>query len=134
MPVRVIDFYTSKMVDNHPDWLFVFGDNIERKGRGGQAAACRGKVNAIGIPTKWAPQRDKYSYFRDADLLDVAPTILQGFCDIRRALLEDRTVVFPKDGLGTGLAELPTKAPAIFSLVQACVDCIMIEAEAMEQT
>lgn len=34
------------------DKLFLFGDNLERRGFGGQAAAMRAEPNAVGIPTK----------------------------------------------------------------------------------
>ena len=43
------------------DKLFLFGDNLERRGFGGQAAAMRGEPNAVGIPTKKKP-----SYAGDA--------------------------------------------------------------------
>ena len=48
-----IKHITEDMVNNNPDKIFLFGDNVKRIGRGGLAAICRGKSNCIGICTKW---------------------------------------------------------------------------------
>ena len=52
--------------------VFVFGDNMERCGFGGQAAAMRGEPNAVGVPTKWAPGSAPADFFCDDDLKDLA--------------------------------------------------------------
>ena len=70
-PGRIIRLasITRALVRSKPGTIFVFGDNMEGRGYGGQAAAMRGEPNAIGVPTKWRPQRDERAYFRDEDLL-----------------------------------------------------------------
>ena len=46
---------------------YVFGDNMERRGLGGQAGVMRGEPNAIGVPTKWSPSNRPDAYFTDED-------------------------------------------------------------------
>lgn len=109
------------MVQADRNTLFVFGDNIAEVGRGGQAAAMRGEPNALGVPTKWRPGRVEADYFTDADadLLQVRDPIIHAFQLMREALLAGRNVVIPADGLGTGLAELPRRAPRIHRAIEA---------------
>ncbi|KKL05458.1 hypothetical protein LCGC14_2605850, partial [marine sediment metagenome] len=52
------DHITRQMLRDEPDTLFVFGDNMQRRGLGGQAFAMRGEPNAVGIPTKIFPSMD----------------------------------------------------------------------------
>lgn len=95
--------------------VYVFGDNMVGKGFGGQAAAMRGEINAIGVPTKWRPERDPGAYFVDDDWSDgdVRHAIFGAFDRIEAELTAGRDVVIPSDGLGTGLADLPRRAPRI---------------------
>src|SRR6185437_11401462 len=60
-------WYTPAMLAAEPNSLFVFGDNLQRRGRGGQAAI-RDAANAVGLPTKRAPRWDEAAFFTDADL------------------------------------------------------------------
>lgn len=107
----------------HPDRIYVFGDNMERRGMGGQAAQMRGEPNAIGVPTKWRPGRLEADYFSDADIRnrDVWHAIHEAFERIREALRAGHIVVIPYDGLGTGLAELPIRAPKIHAMICAAI-------------
>ncbi|MEC7290450.1 MAG: hypothetical protein VXW22_10215, partial [Pseudomonadota bacterium] len=41
----------------NPGTIYVFGDNTERVGLGGQAKEMRGEPNARGIATLWSPGR-----------------------------------------------------------------------------
>ena len=67
MPLIFQDRITSDDLRDHPDRLYLFGDNEQRQGHGGQAAACRGHANAVGIATKRAPERTDNAYWADAD-------------------------------------------------------------------
>ena len=109
------------MVQADRDTLFVFGDNIARVGRGGQAAAMRGEPNTLGVPTKWRPGLAETDYFTDADadLAQVRDPIILAFYAMREALSAGRNVVIPADGLGTGLADLPQRAPRIHRAIEA---------------
>ena len=107
MKIEIVSWYTDDLLNNNPDKMFVFGDNDMRKGIGGQARVCRGKSNVIGIRVKKAPLAFEDSYYTDDEYLDNVSKINE---DIQSMFKYD-TVVFPKDGIGTGLAMLKEKAP-----------------------
>lgn len=88
-----------------------------RQGFGGQAAVMRGKPNALGIPTKWSPSNAPGAFFRDADLPAVKSAIDEGFARIEEALRSGLEVIWPRDGIGTGLAGLPKHAPVIHEYI-----------------
>lgn len=122
MPILRMKRIPREMLQANPEWLFVFGDNVLRTGFGGQAAAMRGEPNAIGIPTKWKPTMDEDAFFTDdsACFAAVIP-------DLRRALdavLDGRTVVFPEAGIGTGLAQLPVRAPMLHAFITGAVSIV----------
>ena len=101
-----------------PNTLFAFGDNLRRAGYGGQAREMRGEPNAVGVPTKVAPVKQEWAYFTDRDLSRAEPPIREAFLQLGRHLVDGGDVVIPADGLGTGLAELPRRAPAIHDLIE----------------
>lgn len=96
----------------NPDHRFVFGDNVQRIGLGGQAGAMRGEPNAIGVATKRAPGMSDGDFFEDGNAADLA-VIDEDIDKVVAALLEGRTVHIPRDGLGTGLSQLPERAPLL---------------------
>lgn len=111
MEILKIKRYTTDFVQSNQDCLFVFGDNLTGKGIGGQAVIRHFK-NAIGVPTKKYPSNFSSSFFNDDEYdnniehiknaVDLIPTT--GY----------RAIYFPEDGLGTGLAQLPEKAPKTY--------------------
>lgn len=109
--------YNRKQARNHPKALFVFGDNMARKGYGGQAKELRGEPNVVGIPTKWRPARDEKAYFTNADLKAALPAIDEAFERLESHLEAGGVVFWPADGVGTGLAQLPTRAPDIHGYI-----------------
>ena len=123
MAVLRPEVITRAMVQANPQTLFVFGDNMDRSGRGGQAREMRGEPNAVGVPTKWYPGRDSKAYFSDEDLRNwkVWKAVHEAFEKMRAALKEGRDVVIPADGLGTGLADLPTRAPKFHAALEAAI-------------
>jgi len=114
MPVKYLAWVTRDMLRAEPDALFVFGDNCERVGMGGQAGAMRGEPNAIGIATLYAPG----DYYRDGERLALA-TVVEDLNRVSLALAQGYVVYAPADGLGTGLARLPENAPALHRLIVA---------------
>lgn len=98
----------------NPDKVYLFGDNLEGVGKGGQAVV-RGEPNAIGIPTKKGPKSDEGAYFNDADLKANKEAIDAAFNKIP----DEATVVIPKDGLGKDLAN---KAPKTFEYLKEKLD------------
>jgi len=107
----------SDLMDN-PDKIYVFGDNNKRYGLGGQAKEMRGELNAFGIPTKWAPLTSDDAYFSDAQYDVVAKIFDFHFKKLKSHIENGTSVVFPTDGLGTGLSQLPQRAPKINELLQ----------------
>lgn len=108
---------TRGMVKRHRDKIFVFGDNLARLGMGGQAGAMRHEPNAIGVATKRAPSMAEEAFFADRD--DEIAAVVRDLMNVSIAAFKDRrTIVIPFDGLGTGLAELPTRSPKIFAMLQ----------------
>ena len=65
------------------------------------------KKNAFGIPTKVSPNTTNAAYFTD-NKYDA--NISQIDKAISKIKADGRPVVFPKDGLGTGLAKLKRKS------------------------
>lgn len=111
---------TRAMLRAEPEARFVFGDNVARRGLGGQAKEMRGEPNAIGVVTKWEPGTDGRDYFNDQHP-DCKRLVSSGFFEIEIALADGRTVYFPADGIGTGLSELPKRAPELHNLITDCV-------------
>jgi hypothetical protein len=109
MPVVRRKWITREMLRAEPDTLFVFGDNLKRVGLGGQAKEMRGEPNAIGLPTKRSP----WDYLSDADFGEVEAASRNDIARLAVHIRENRTVVWPEDGIGTGLAKLQEKAPGI---------------------
>lgn len=103
---------------NNPDVLYVFGDNVRRVGMGGQAGEMRGEPNAIGIATKWLPTMDEMAFFCDGDYDRIAKIIDEDFNPLYAAVEKGKTVIFPSDGIGTGLSEMPTRCPQLYKLVR----------------
>ena len=118
-----VAYISRQMVRENRHILFVYGDNMERRGLGGQAASMRNEVNTRGIPTKWRPERDAAAYFTDADWDNpkVREAISFAFKVMRAALAAGRDVVIPADGLGTGLAELPARAPRLHARIERAI-------------
>ena len=97
-----------------PDKIFVFGDNAERWGLGGQAKEMRGEPNAFGIATLYAPGKPYDGNDRKA---------IKIVCDDLAALAlylrQGKIIVTPSAGVGTGLADLRNAAPDIHQLIRA---------------
>lgn len=111
MPVEYRDWITRNMVRDEREKTFVFGDNAKRVGLRGQASAMRGEPNARGVATLYAPglyydASPRALWIVTADLAAVAS-----------ALSNNRVVVVPRDGLGTGLARLKDFRPDLHNLI-----------------
>jgi len=95
----------------NPNVIYVFGDNESRWGLGGQAKEMRGEPNAVGVATLKAPG----IFWNDGDAARQCAVLDADFAPILRALADGKTVVFPLDGVGTGLADLANRSPASFA-------------------
>ncbi len=117
MPMRLFHgFYTTAACAAEPDATFIYGDNLRRYGRGKFAgqAIIRDMPNALGLAVKHEPKRDERSYFTDADIGAFITELHRVHEVVAPKLRAGGTVYWPADGLGTGLAEMPNRAPLLY--------------------
>ena len=122
MPPKFVDHYTRDDLRANPEYLYVFGDNFARRGRGGQAAECRDEPNAVGILTKKYPSWSPSAYLSDKDIETWIAKNADDIARIEAHLRAGGVVVFPSSGIGTGRAELPKRAPTLYKYI-----CLWIE-------
>lgn len=108
--------YTPKYVQLHSPLIFAFGDNLDQTGTGGQAII-RSESNIIGIPTKRKPTYSPDSYMTGTDSDYEAVT--NSFLAIQSLIQADNEIVFPSNGIGTGLARLHITAPNLLSYIDS---------------
>jgi len=120
-----LDLYIFKGFWNISDtyvmenYLFIFGDNDIRKGRGGQAVI-RNQPNAFGITTKKLPNNITSSFFTDNEYGLNCKKIDNDIIKISNALETGKYkgIVISENQLGTGLAKLHLTAPKTFNYLQ----------------
>lgn len=115
MPLIYQKFITRQNLKDNPETLYVFGDNLERVGLGGQAKEMRGEPNAIGLPTKLLPSHNNNAYLTEEHLILIIITNTDDVDKLIHHLDHEKIVIWPTDGIGTGLAKLEEKAPNIFN-------------------
>lgn len=121
MKVRYEKTITVEMCREHPDAIFVFGDNMKHVGKaaGAGQAVIRDEPNAVGIPTKVAPANKPDCFFSDKD------HEIQAVRDALAVLWtrsRGKTIVFPKDGIGTGRAKMKEKSPKAWARLNDILD------------
>lgn len=96
--------------------LYVFGDNVKRVGLGGQAAAMRHEPNAVGVATKYSPSEpfgeEPHQIAAQKRIID------EDMKPLFRHVRLGGIVVWPADGIGTGLAGLDRYAPSTLEHIQ----------------
>ncbi|MBE0468145.1 MAG: hypothetical protein IBX55_01385 [Methyloprofundus sp.] len=113
--------YSVNACLDRPNRIFVFGDNLARKGCKGQAIIrnCR---NAYGVATKVLPSMKDGSFYSDGIEAHLSATL-----DDLRALYKlmksnpDLIITFPENGLGTGLAKMDELAPKTFKMMNQVI-------------
>jgi hypothetical protein len=118
MSILYMRFIARVDLKANPHVLFIWGDNLERTGMGGQAAEMRGEPNGVSIMTKKAPRRDDAAYFTDADREDFRKYLSSPYRLLEKHLKAGGLVVCPAAGVGTDRAALPEKAPACFKMLR----------------
>jgi hypothetical protein len=107
---------SPKLVHQYPRVLWVFGDNVLRSGKAGQAII-RDCCNAYGVCTKWVPRMTEEAFFSDG--AGMPHQLSQDLKRIEPHLQRGTKVVIPGSysdiQLGTGLAQLPQRAPKIYA-------------------
>lgn len=96
--------------------LYVFGDNVKRVGMGGQAKEMRYEPNAVGVATLNAPG---VFYREDPASVDAQNrTIDRDMKPLFDHVKKGGIVIWPADGIGTGLARLPQASPSTFAYLE----------------
>jgi hypothetical protein len=121
MPVIYQKFIYRVDLQANPHILYLFGDNLKRQGLGGQAKEMRGEPNAVGIATKKLPSQYENSYFCDDDFDLFEDHYLVDMEPVYKHLALDGILIIPLDGLGTGLSELPERAPKIDNYIKTAI-------------
>ena len=106
------EFFSIDQCMENPTKLYIFGDNVRRVGRAGQAVIrdCR---NSYGIATKLLPSVNSNAFFRDNS--DYHKKIIEDdLTNLRSLTTKYDIVTFPRDGIGTGLSQMPHKCPSLF--------------------
>jgi len=98
----------------NPTYIFVFGDNLIGKGKAGQAVI-RDNLNSFGVPTKRLPSMSKDAFFSDRE--DEYKIVKQKLIRLWELHQEGKTIVLPKNKIGSGLAKLSILSPKISALV-----------------
>lgn len=109
MPIVRVDWIVRQDLRERPEWFFVFGDNVQRRGLGGQAKEMRGEPNAIGVATKWSPSMSPSAFFDDTR--ECKWIVEADLAKVKLKLDAGKVVIVPTDGIGTGLSRLPQVAP-----------------------
>lgn len=120
MPVVFQKMISREDLRRNEDILYVFGDNTVRRGMGGQAGAMRGERNAVGVATKSVPSTHPDAYFgEEPEQVEAQIRIIDE--DMKPLFDKVKTggiVIWPTDGIGTGLSELPQRAPSTFAYLE----------------
>ena len=107
MPVVFQKWYFRADAQTNRDVLYLFGDNERRVGYGGQAKEMRNEPNAVGVATKQDPgtfwSDDRFAH----NCKVIEEDLTRAFEHVKRGGI----IVLPLDGLGSGLSELPKRAP-----------------------
>lgn len=125
MPIIFQDTIVRRDLHMNRDSLYLFGDNEQRKGLGGQAEEMRGEPNAHGIRCKKAPSTEKWAMWTDDDFDRVSLLIKEDFEKPYRWVSNGKTVVIPAAHLGTLRANLPQGAPRIFEFIERKIELLV---------
>lgn len=91
---------TRNFLDNNPNAYFVFGDNLERQGKGG-AAILRDHPSAIGFITKKFPDNNETSFYKPEEYSSV---FFEELNKLKKTIQQNPTKTFYISQIGGGLA------------------------------
>lgn len=93
-------YITRDYLRSNPNHMFVFGDNLLRKGKDG-ASALRGEPNTYSFVTKKAPNNRDESFYRPDEYRAVFLKELQ---KLEMAIRQGGNILWLISALGSGLA------------------------------
>lgn len=65
--IHIPHIITDSFVKQHPDWIFIYGDNLIHKGEEGHRILFSHLPNCYPVPTKKRPCHREDSYFNDKE-------------------------------------------------------------------
>ena len=113
---------TRNKVKENPDVLYLFGDNLLRKGLGGQAKEMRGENNTLGIISKKYPSNNISSFYYDNDFYSWLEVFSSDIKNLAEKINSGKYKAIVIPTIGVGLADLPNKAPKIWKYLKATLD------------
>ena len=108
--ITYVERYAPEDLRGDRGRVYVFGDNAMREGTGGQAVI-RHEPNAYGVVTKFVPGTDDRDYVSDDRFEEYARILFGDLQGLNHLVRHGIGIVFPRDGIGTGLAAMGTRAP-----------------------
>lgn len=93
-------FVTENYLKEHPDHVFVFGDNTLRKGTGG-AAQLRYVLNTYGFITKKFPDNKDTSFYKPEEYLPIYTNEIE---KLKNRIEQNPDLIYLISELGSGLA------------------------------
>jgi hypothetical protein len=119
---RTDKIITRDKVKDNPDVLYLFGDNLLRKGLGGQAKEMRGEENALGIVSKKYPSNNISSFYTDEDFYSWLGVFSEDIKNLAEKINSGKYKALVIPPIGVGLADLPNKAPRIWKYLKTTLD------------
>jgi hypothetical protein len=119
-------YWSTDSTKEYKEYIFIYGDNDIKKGAGGQAII-RYEPNAMGIPTKKYPSSSEYAFYNDNEYEENCEKITLSINAIKEKLYNTSKylgIMLPKDGIGTGLADLWNKAPKTYIFLVESINAL----------
>jgi len=117
--VEYTDKLTTARCNKNKDSIYVYADNIIKKGKSGQAII-RDCENAIGIPIKRFPKNNDESNLRDT--IEDTRAVIVALNKIKMKSYNGYKIMLPKEGLGINLNNLGLHAPKIHILIHNFIE------------
>lgn len=123
MPIIFQQVIARADARRNPSVLYVFGDNVTRKGLGGLAKELRNERNSVGVRTKYTP----YEFYTEDDLSVIAQNrmIDEDMKPLFDHVKKGGIVIWPSRGIGCGTARLPTKSPSTFDHLERKLEALI---------
>ena len=117
---------TSEFIKSHPDWMFLYGDNLLQKGEEGHRILYKDLPNCIGIPTKRKPCHRDDSFFYDKDFTEVTSLIRNTLVTPILTLSYSKIILVPGIGRQEDESLLYIHAPLTYHWLVGFLDGIQI--------
>jgi hypothetical protein len=124
--------WTPETCRKYPTYLFIFGDNDVGRGKAGQAVI-RDEPNAMGIPTKKEPSTYLNAFYTDREYASNIEKIRDAIESIKKQLDDYDAIMYPYNGIGTGLSQLEDRAPKTYTYLMKQIRALLKYAKAIKK-